>query len=54
MSNNAIGSWFLNIGNRTNLSTPKDESLHVWILSIGHANNFPTQKDEPLLAKMKK
>jgi hypothetical protein len=54
MSNDAIGGWFLNIGNRKNLSTPKDESLHVWILSIGHANNLLTWKDEPLLAKMKK
>jgi hypothetical protein len=54
MSNNAIGGWLLNIGNRNNLSTPKDKTLHILILSIGHANNLPTWKDKLLLAKMKK
>jgi hypothetical protein len=29
MSNNATGSRFLNIGNRNNLSTRKDEPLHA-------------------------
>ncbi len=29
MSNDAIGGWFLNIGNRTNLSTWIDEPLHA-------------------------